>query len=52
MIYHKQTAPLVKFYQDWQEQNRHMAPKYIEINGDGDVLAIHNQLIKLLTNKI
>jgi hypothetical protein len=29
-----------------------MAPKYIEINGDGDVLAIHNQLIKLLTNKI
>lgn len=48
-VYHKQTEPLIKFYQKWQAEGRRQAPKYIEINGEGDVMAIHKNLMKLLT---
>ncbi len=49
-VYHNQTAPLIHFYKQWEAEDRHNAPKYIPINGEGDVTAIHNNLVKLLTN--
>lgn len=48
-VYHKQTAPLVQFYKQWEADQRHKAPKYLAVNGEGDVTAIHERIVHLLT---
>lgn len=50
-VYHKQTKPLINFYQDWQVDS-HLAiqPKCITINGDGEVDAIHQRIMAALDN--
>lgn len=44
-VYHKQTKPLVEFYQNWKYDEYVPAPKYITINGDGDVTEIHERIV-------
>lgn len=45
-VYHKQTKPLIDFYQNWQVDS-HVAhkPKYIAVNGEGDVDDIHQRIM-------
>jgi len=39
-IYHEQTEPLVKYYSDWSKQDSSNSPKYVKINGIGNVTDI------------
>ena len=41
-VYHEQTEPLVSYYQDYAKSEAADAPKYVEINGIGDVEAIRD----------
>lgn len=48
-VYHQQTEPLVNFYQNLGEQQGAPAPKYIRIEGVGEVDAIKQQLFAALS---
>jgi len=48
-VYHQQTEPLVNFYQHLGEQQGAPAPKYIRIEGVGEVDAIKQQLFAALS---
>lgn len=43
-VYHAQTKPLVEYYEKWSEQNSGEAPKYLRIEGVGDVETIKNAI--------
>ena len=43
-VYHDQTKPLVKYYQDWSSTNDDNAPVYISIDGVGEVNEITNNI--------
>lgn len=48
-VYHSQTEPLIKFYQDWQVRNQLATkPVYITVNGEGTVDEIHNKIMASL----
>lgn len=47
-VYHEQTAPLVSFYRRWAEQDPENAPRYVAIEGKGDMQAIRKQIIDKL----
>lgn len=47
-VYHRQTKPLVEFYQNMQAKDSTNAPKYVVINGDGDVAGVHNAILTAL----
>ena len=47
-IYHEQTAPLVRFYRQWAEQDATSAPRYVAIEGLGDLREIRNQIFAQL----
>lgn len=47
-VYHEQTAPLVNFYRQWAEQDPENAPRYVAIEGKGDMQAIRKQIIDKL----
>ncbi len=44
-VYHKQTKPLIEFYQNWQYGNLAPAPKFITIHGEGGVDEIFQRII-------
>lgn len=48
-VYHQQTEPLVEFYQNLGEQQGSPAPKYIRIEGVGEVEHIKQQLFTALS---
>ena len=48
-VYHQQTEPLVEFYQNLGEQQGSPAPKYIRIEGVGEVEDIKQQLFTALS---
>lgn len=50
-VYHSQTAPLIKFYKNFEAMRRHGAPRFVEVNGDDDVLNVQQTLIKILESK-
>lgn len=47
-VYHSQTKPLVKYYQDWSQSGQAGAPKHVFINGLGEMNAIKQQIFDAL----
>ena len=47
-VYHSQTKPLVKFYNDWAASGTGGAPKYVKVDGVGSVDGIRDQIFKAL----
>ncbi|ADU92284.1 adenylate kinase [Taylorella equigenitalis] len=47
-VYENQTRPLVDFYSKWAESGDSKAPKYIKINGVGDVDSISKLIVDSL----
>lgn len=44
-VYHKQTKPLIEFYQNWRYEHLAPAPKYITIPGEGEVNEINQRIV-------
>jgi len=44
-VYHEQTEPLVKYYQEFAESDDAHAPKYLKIDGVGSVDDIRNKVL-------
>ncbi len=47
-VYHAQTAPLVDYYREWQNQEPERAPKYVRVDGVGSMDDIRNQILEQL----
>jgi adenylate kinase len=47
-VYHEQTEPLVAYYSKWAESGADNAPKYIKIDGIGQVDEIRDQIFSQL----
>ncbi|MFW5823763.1 MAG: adenylate kinase [Marinobacter sp.] len=47
-VYHKQTEPLVGYYQDWAEKEPEKAPKYVRVDGVGSLDDIRQQILSKL----
>lgn len=45
-VYHSQTAPLVDYYSQWGETDADSAPKYIRVEGVGEMSEIRDQIVK------
>lgn len=43
-VYHEQTAPLVKYYSDWEKSGDSAAPKYIRVDGIGGVEEVRDRI--------
>ena len=48
-VYHEQTEPLIAYYRAWQESGDVAAPKYVRIDGIGDVERVRDDVITALT---
>jgi adenylate kinase len=46
--YHKQTAPLIKYYKDWHASDDKTAPKYIHVSGKGSINEVNTQILHLI----
>lgn len=46
-VYHQQTEPLVKYYQNWEQESKN-APRFHRINGIGSVNDIFNRILSCL----
>ena len=47
-VYHEQTEPLIEYYSNWAASGTDNAPKYIKINGIGQVEEIRDQIFQQL----
>lgn len=47
-VYHRQTAPLIDFYADWQDTGDAAAPRYVRIEGIGGVEEIRDKIFAAL----
>ncbi len=47
-VYHSQTKPLVKYYVDWANSGSNGAPKYVFVNGLGDMNVIRDNIFAAL----
>ena len=47
-IYHEQTAPLIGYYQAWQAEDSFTAPKFVKVDGVGDLNQIKQGLLSAL----
>lgn len=47
-VYHAQTKPLVQYYIDWGKHGDPRAPRYVNINGKGEVTAIRDKVFAAL----
>lgn len=47
-VYHDQTRPLIDYYSRWSASGENGAPRYVKVNGTGDVQAIRNTIITAL----
>jgi adenylate kinase len=47
-VYHDQTEPLIDYYSTWAAQGGEDAPRYIKVNGIGDVKEIRDRIISEL----
>lgn len=48
-IYHDQTEPLISYYRAWQKAGEENAPKYVRIDGTGDVERVRDDVIAALS---
>jgi adenylate kinase len=44
-VYHDQTEPLIDYYSTWAAQGGEQAPRYIKVDGIGDVKEIRDRII-------
>ncbi len=49
-VYHKQTEPLIDYYQRWANTNDERAPAFHRIAGDGDVHAIFQHVLSAINS--
>ena len=49
-VYHAQTSPLIEYYSTQAGKNKDGAPKYIRVNGMGDINKIKESIIAGLTS--
>lgn len=47
-VYHEQTEPLVAYYSEWAAKGEARSPKYVKINGIGQVSEIRDQIFAAL----
>lgn len=47
-VYHEQTEPLIGYYSEWAAKTTAIAPKYIKVNGIGQVEAVRDQIFTAL----
>ena len=45
-VYHSQTAPLVTYYTTWSESGEAQAPRYVKVQGVGEMDQIKDQIVK------
>ncbi|MFT7373644.1 MAG: adenylate kinase [Oleiphilaceae bacterium] len=45
-VYHSQTAPLVAYYSSWAESGKENAPRYVKVEGVGDMAQIKDQIVQ------
>ncbi len=45
-VYHSQTAPLIEYYSEWGATGDELAPKYVRVNGIGDMSEIRDQIVQ------
>ena len=43
-VYHTQTQPLIEYYSKWADSGDENAPKFIQVNGTGNVTEIRDQI--------
>ena len=48
-VYHSQTAPLVTYYTTWSESGEAQAPRYVKVQGIGEMDQIKDQIVKGLS---
>ena len=48
-VYHEQTEPLITYFRSWQDSGDQAAPKFISIDGIGDVERVRDDVISALT---
>lgn len=48
-VYHEQTEPLISYYRAWQDSGDASAPKFVRIDGIGDVERIRDDVVAALT---
>ena len=49
VVYHEQTEPLISYYRAWQAQADEAAPKFVRIDGIGDVGRVRGEIVGALT---
>ena len=47
-VYHEQTAPLVKYYSEWEKSGDSAAPKYVRVDGIGSVDQVRDRIFAAL----
>ncbi|MGQ3891402.1 adenylate kinase [Legionella sp. CNM-4043-24] len=50
-VYHQQTEPLIKYYQDWANTHSPQAPQFHHISGVGDVDSIFSSIIAAVSER-
>lgn len=48
-VYHRQTKPLIHYYQTWSSENDPLAPQFSQISALGKVEEVRDRLLALLT---
>ena len=48
-VYHEQTEPLISYYRNWQQSGDVAAPKYIRIDGIGNVERVRADILNALS---
>ena len=49
-VYHEQTEPLIDYYRDWENSGDSAAPKFVRIDGIGDVERVRGDVIAALSS--
>jgi adenylate kinase len=47
-VYHEQTEPLIQYYTQWANSGEKYAPRYVKVNGIGNVEEIRDQIFASL----
>jgi adenylate kinase len=50
-VYHEQTEPLVKYYQQWSQKNDSHAPAFHRVDGTGNVNAIFQRILSAIQTR-
>lgn len=49
-VYHEQTEPLIEYYSNWAASGEDNAPRYVKVNGIGQVEEVRDQIFQQLDN--